>query len=132
MLDLSTFVPRTSTVEDPATMLGSIPFGLDFDTLSVGDTISIVPGWHTLGRDTVTVSTLANILWTTGSGDTVDVVTTIIDGRVITSDVCLDQQPRLFDPLMAVTTRERRYYDVRGRYVGTTLDGLPPGVYFHR
>ncbi|MBK6760928.1 MAG: IgGFc-binding protein [Ignavibacteria bacterium] len=132
MLDLSTFVPRTSTVEDPATMLGSIPFSLNFDTLSVGDTISIVPGWHTLGRDTVTVSTLANILWTTGSGDTVDVVTTIIDGRVITSDVCLDQQPRLFDPLPAVTTRERRYYDVRGRFVGTTLDGLPPGVYFHR
>ncbi len=132
MLDLSTFVPRTSTVEDPATMLGSIPFGLDFDTLSVGDTISIVPGWHTLGRDTVTVSTLANILWTTGSGDTVDVVTTIVDGRVITSDVCLDQQPRLFDPLPAVTARERRYYDIRGRYVGTTLDGLPPGVYFHR
>lgn len=132
MLDLSTFVPRSSTVEDPTTMLGSIPFSLNFDTLSVGDTISIVPGWHTLGRDTVTVSTLTDILWTTGAGDTVDVVTTIVDGRVITSDVCLDQRPRLFDPLPAVAVRERRYYDIRGRYVGTTLDGLPPGVYFHR
>lgn len=132
MLNLSTFVPITSTVADPATLLGSISFGVNFDTLSIGDTVSIVPGWHTLGRDTVSISTLANIRWTTGAGDTVDVVTTIIDGRVITTDVCLDQQPRLFDPLPAVTTRERRYYDIRGRYVGTSLDGLPPGVYYHR
>lgn len=131
-LDLSTFVPSTSTVADPVSRIGTIPFSLNFDTLMVGDTVSAMLGWHTLGRDTVTTSTLTNIVWTGGAGDTIDVRTTIIDGSVITNGVCRDQQPRLFDPYTTTPLQERRYYDIRGRYVGSTLDGLPPGVYYRR
>ncbi len=132
-LDLSTFVPATSTLSDPVTLRGDVPFTLAFDTLRVGDTICIVPGWHTLGRDTVTRSTLTDIIWTSGAGDTIDVRTTIIDGRVVTEGVCLEQLPRLFDPQPPTAPRHSlRYYDIRGRYVGSTLDGLPPGVYYRR
>lgn len=129
---MSTFVPNQATVEDPVSLRGTVPFVLMFDTLDVGDTVAVVIGRHVLGRDTVTKSTLTNIVWTTGAGDTVNVRTTVNDGRVITLGVCTEQLPRLFDPASLLPAKTKQYFDMLGRNVGTSLEGLPPGAYFQR
>jgi len=131
-VDLSTFIPDTSTVADPVTLGGVVPFVRSFDSLSVGDTVETVIGRHVLGSDTLTTSSVKDVLWTTGAGDTVDVRTIIVDGRVITLGICLEQRPRLFDPSVAVPARVKHYYDILGRDAGTTIDGLSPGLYFVR
>ncbi|MBC8124226.1 MAG: hypothetical protein H7X70_00705, partial [Candidatus Kapabacteria bacterium] len=131
-MDLTTYIPNFALIADPSTLQGAVPFTFTFDSLEVGDTIAVVPGRHALGRDSVTSSTLRNIVWQTGATDSVDIKTTIIQGRVITLDVCIDQQPRLFDPSQSALTRQRLYYDVLGKCVGSSLEGLPKGIYFHR
>ena len=131
-MDLTTYIPNVALIADPSTLQGAVPFTFAFDSLDVGDTVCVVPGRHALGHDTVTTSTLSNILWQTGASDTVNIKTTIVQGKVITLDVCLDPQLRLFDPSQSRAARQRLYYDILGKCVGTTLDGLPRGVYFHK
>ncbi|MCX6139336.1 MAG: IgGFc-binding protein [Candidatus Kapabacteria bacterium] len=131
-IELSTFVPDRATIADPSTLRGIVSFVLAFDSLNVGDTVAVAVGRHVLGLDTVTSTTLQNIAWITGANDTVAITTTVKDGRVVTLGVCVERQPRLFDPSVTIPVRQRLYYDLRGNCVGATLDGLPIGVYFRK
>jgi hypothetical protein len=130
--DLSMFVVDGAVVADAERLRALHPFSRVFDSVTAGDTIAVIVGRHVLGQDTASITTLRDVTWRTGAGDTIDVETTVIDGRIRTLGICDDAGPRLFDPRVARTLREQRYYDVLGRDVGTSIEGLPRGVYFRR
>lgn len=130
-LNMSTYVSNGVIVFDASLHRGHHRFDSQFDSLSKGDTIARIPGRHALGNEPSSTTTLVDYVWTTASGDTVDIQTAVIDGNVTTLGVCLDQVPRLFDPAFS-PPRPMMYYDIMGRAVGTDPSGLPPGVYIRR
>ncbi len=130
--DLSVFVVDGAVVSDAVQLRAVHPFTRTFDSINVGDTIAVIVGRHALGQDTAAITTLRDVEWRTGAGSVINVETTVIDGRIRTLGICMDGGTRLFDPRVQRTTREPRYYDVLGRDVGTSIDGLPRGVYFRR
>ncbi len=131
--DATMFVPDNSMDAMREQNRSVVPWAFVFDSLNVGDTILRIPGTHVLGSDTTSIIDLAGTAWYAASGDSLYVRSVERDGQLSADRVCLEGgRARLFDPLQAVPRRQRSYYDIRGRYVGTSLEGMPPGVYFER
>ncbi len=105
-------------------------FTKQFDSLSVGDTVAVRWGVHVLGTDSVSASTLSNILWSNGAA-LVDIATTIVNGNVRTKGICTSPTARLFDPTV-VRLAVPRFYDLTGKFVGYSTSGLPVGIYVQR
>ncbi len=131
--DATMFVPLEAQGIQRDSLRSSLQWEYSFDSLVVGDTVLRVPGTHTLGRDTSSAIDVYGSGWYAGNGDSLYIRTDERDGILATDGVCIDRgTPRLFDPTMQPVQRQRRYYDIRGRFVGTSLEGQPPGVYFER
>lgn len=127
------FVPDNTLDATRELDLSVVTWTYVFDSLDVGDTILRIPGTHVLGNDTTSLIDLSGSRWYSTSGDSLSVRSIERDGRLSTDGLCLEGgRVRLFDPQVAVARRQRSYYDIRGRYVGTSLEGQPPGVYFER
>ena len=131
--DATMFVPVDAQGIRRDSLRSHVQWEYTFDSLVVGDTIGRVPGAHVLGSDTASVIDIYESAWYAGNGDSLFVRSDERDGVLRTDGICLDgTTPRLFDPTRPQVPRQRRYYDIRGRYIGSSLEGQPPGVYFER
>lgn len=131
--DATMFVPHDAQGVGRDSLGSHVQWEYTFDSLVVGDTIVRVPGTHVLGSDTASDIDIYESTWYAGNGDSLYVRSEERDGVLSTDGVCLDREgPRLFDPTAQPTQRQRRYYDIRGRFIGTSLEGQPAGVYFER
>lgn len=131
--DATMFVPDSSTTIRRDSLRSLCNWDYAFDSLRVGDTVVRIAGLHVLGRDTSSLIDLNASAWYAGNGDSLAIRSDERDGVLRTDGVCLDgATPRLFDPTGQQLPRQRRYYDIRGRLVGPSLEGQPPGVYFER
>lgn len=127
--DPSLFVPLSYRAVSAADGLLHASMSYSFDTLRVGDTVGFIRGIHTLGLAPVMPIQFDTVSWTESSGGPVSVRTTLIEGEIETLDICDDKGlNRLFDPRVGAP-RPIRYFDILGRYVGESIDGLPQGVY---
>lgn len=131
--DATMFVPDSATNIRRDSLRSTLQWEYSFDSLVVGDTIVRIAGMHVLGRDTSSLIEIDTSTWYAGNGDRLAIRSDERDGVLRTDGICLDgTMPRLFDPTHSQVPRARRYYDIRGRYVGSSLEGQPPGVYFER
>jgi hypothetical protein len=131
--DATMFVPVDVQGIRRDSLRSHVQWEYTFDSLVVGDTVVRVPGTHVLGSDTASVIDIYESAWYAGNGDSLFVRSDERDGVLRTDGVCIDgTTPRLFDPTRPLVPRQRRYYDIRGRYIGSSLEGQPPGVYFER
>ncbi len=131
--DATMFVPYDMQGVRRDSLRSRVQWEYTFDSLNIGDTIVRVPGTHVLGRDTASVIDIYESAWYAGNGDSLFVRSDERDGVLASDGVCLDRDvPRLFDPIAQPSPRQRRYFDIRGRFIGTSLQGQPPGVYFER
>ena len=131
--DATMFVPDDATGIVRDSLRSTHAWEYEFDSLRVGDTVLRIPGMHVLGRDTASAIDIYGTAWYAGSGDSLYIRSDERDGVLATDGVCVDRgAPRLFDPTVQPALRVKRYYDIRGRFIGTSLDGQPPGVYFER
>lgn len=131
--DASCFVPRVEGVLDSAATSITVEIDTAVGTLFPGDTIGLIAGVHTLGRTDSSLIVIDSASWFNGTGESIRINTRYIPGDLVTNEICdTDVGKRLFDPRLVAPPAIRGYYDLRGQYVGPTLDGLPIGVYFRR
>lgn len=131
--DATMFVPDDATIALDDSLRRTHEWEYVFDSLRVGDTVLRIPGTHVLGRDTSSSIDVRGSAWYAGNGDSLYVRSDERDGVLTADGVCVDSgTPRLFDPTRQPNQRILRFYDIRGRYIGTSLEGQPPGVYFER
>ena len=131
--DATMFIPDDASAIVRDSLRSSMVWEFAFDSLRIGDTVLRVPGTHVLGHDTTSVIEVFGTAWFAGNGDSLFIRSQESNGVLIADGVCIDNGvPRLFNPTGQPTQRQRRYYDIRGRYIGTSIEGQPPGVYFAR
>lgn len=133
--DASSFVPSGRARLDSSSTTVYIDITSAITTLRPGDTVGRVAGRHTLGLSESSTISVDSATWSDGAGQALRVVTRYVPGNLITTSVCeADDRKRLFDPRSSKPPAIglRGYYDLRGQYVGTSLEGQPIGVYFLR
>ena len=133
--DASSFVPSGRGRRDTSSTMMFIDVSSTIANLRPGDTVGLIVGRHTLGLSDSSSISLDSATWSDGAGQSLRVVTRYVSGELITTSVCeADDRKRLFDPRLPKPpiVGMRGYYDLRGQYVGTTLEGQPIGVYFLR
>ncbi|MBU3698566.1 MAG: hypothetical protein FGM33_00950 [Candidatus Kapabacteria bacterium] len=131
--DASSFVPFEDGIIDTGATSLRLDLSANVSTLFPGDTIGLISGIHTLGLTDSSQILVDSASWFTGNGEAIRVNTRYIPGDLVTTSVCQTEVgKRLFDPRVAKPPVIRGYYDIRGQYVGPTLEGLPVGVYFRR
>lgn len=132
--DATSFVTRQPGELDSTRTFCTMKLSTNVLTIKPGDTLALVVGNHTLGLSDSSSIEVDSATWYSGDRRPLPIITRYIPGELRTLGVCeTDNGQRLFDPRKPQSTVMRPgYYDIRGAYVGTTLDGLPPGVYFRR
>lgn len=133
--DASSFVPSSRGRRDTSSTTMFIDITSPISALRLGDTLGLVAGRHTLGLSDSSSISVDSATWSDGAGLALRVVTRYIPGDLVTTSVCdADDRKRLFDPRFPepFSVGLRGYYDLRGQYVGTSLEGQPIGVYFLR
>ncbi|HBB26248.1 MAG TPA: hypothetical protein DCZ59_08290 [Bacteroidetes bacterium] len=133
--DASSFVPSGRGRRDTSSTMMFIDVTSSISTIRPGDTVGLIVGRHTLGLSDSSLINVDSATWSDGAGQALRVATRYIPGDLVTMSVCeADGRARLFDPQSPkpFSVGLRGYYDLRGQYVGTSLEGQPIGVYFLR
>lgn len=92
-----------------------------FDTLSIGDTLAVVPGTVVLGNAAVDSVKIVDVYWQNLDGDTVPISAGIRNGAITVLDLCEGSgRTRLFDPL-AQPSPLVQIFDLRGKLVTSCL-----------
>ena len=133
--DASSFVSTDAVVLDTSGLVATSTINSDVRTLLPGDTVGVITGFHTLGVTDSSQITVRSASWLAGDQTELRINTRYLPGDLITTSVCeADDRKRLFDPRSTQPPKfgPVGYFDIRGQYVGPTLDGHPIGVYFRR
>lgn len=131
--DATSFVTRQPVDLDSTRTFASMLLTKDIMTIAPGDTLAVIIGNHTLGIADSSAIVVDSAAWFSGDRKPLRIVTTYIEGELQCTDVCeAGDKQRLFDPRVSAPVMRQGYFDIRGAYVGPTLDGLPAGVYFRR
>lgn len=93
-------------------------FTYQFDSLSAGDTVAVLPGRMVLGSTTKDSLFLGTVRWLNSVGNPMSVAYRIKGAELTLTDVCDKNGLRLFDPLSTTGTAPTvRYYDLMGREI---------------
>lgn len=110
--DRTIFVPVTP-LPPSLQQRGTVTASATFDSLNVGDTLTITSGTVVLGMLDSDTIRITNVQWFNDVGAPVAINTVTRDGTLTVTGLCLADGTRLFDPLAAATPRTR-YFDVLG------------------
>lgn len=131
--DATSFVSRQQVELDSTRIIASMWFTKDLMTISPGDTLALIVGNHTLGISDSSAIVVDSATWYSGDRKPLRIVSKYIQGVLQCTNVCeAGDNQRLFDPRVPFQVMRQGYYDIRGAYVGPSLEGLPAGVYFRR
>jgi hypothetical protein len=132
--DATSFVTRQPGDLDSTMSFYCLNLNANVLTIKPGDTVALIVGNHTLGLADSSAIEVDSATWYSGDRRALSIITKYIPGELRTLGVCeADDRQRLFDPRTPRPAVMRPgYYDIRGAYVGESLDGLAPGVYFQR
>ncbi|MBU3678671.1 MAG: hypothetical protein FGM32_03580 [Candidatus Kapabacteria bacterium] len=131
--DATSFVSRQPVELDSMRTVASMWFTKDIMTIAPGDTLAMIIGNHTLGIADSSAIVVDSATWYSGDRKPLRIVTKYVPGALQCTNVCESgDKQRLFDPRVPAPVMRQGYYDIRGSYVGPTLDGLPPGIYIRR
>ena len=131
--DGTSFVARQQGSIDSLSSMITFRMTHRMKSLKPGDTIGSIIGNHTLGVVDSSAIIVDSAIWLAANNRLIPVATLYHAGPLRTLGVCdADDRKRLFDPRLQKPSFLHGYYDIRGAYVGSRIDDLPPGVYFHR
>jgi hypothetical protein len=132
--DATSFVMRQAGELDSTRSQYTLRLSTTVVTIKPGDTLAQIVGNHTLGLADSSAIEVDSATWYSGDRRPLSIITTYVPGELRTLGVCeADNRQRLFDPRKPLPAIMRPgYYDIRGAYVGESLDDMAPGVYFRR
>ena len=132
--DATSFVTRQPGELDSSRTFFSARLSANVSTIKPGDTLALIAGNHTLGLTDSSAIEVDSATWYAGDRRPLSIITTYVPGELRTLGICeTDDRQRLFDPRRpAPPVMRSGYYDIRGAYVGESLDDLAPGVYIRR
>ncbi len=132
--DATSFVMRQAGELDSTRSQYILHLSTTVLTIKPGDTLAQIVGNHTLGLADSSAIEVDSATWYSGDRRPLSIITTYVPGELLTLGVCeADNRQRLFDPRKPLPAIMRPgYYDIRGAYVGESLDDMAPGVYFRR
>lgn len=111
--DRTVFVPLVPTAPS-SLQRGTLNVSATFDSLRVGDTLTVTGGTVVLGMVAVDTVTIPSTTWFDDNDLPVAINTIARAGTITIDDLCIDPKERLFDPLTP-SQPVVRYYDVLGR-----------------
>ncbi len=132
--DATSFVTKQAGELDSTGSFYLMNVSASLQSVRHGDTLALIVGNHTLGIADSSAIEVDSAVWYSADRRPLSIVTKYVPGELRTLDVCeTENRQRLFDPRRATPALMRPgFYDIRGAYVGESLDGLAPGVYFRR